>query len=85
MFNYELLQDCRVWRFTEGSDEMDVIDTTLRMGSREKLHPKHGYDEEVSGLTAPSLLSRLRVGDESVNISWDNYAAALTRKVLPEH
>ena len=26
---------------------MDVIDTTLRVGSREKLHPKHGYDEEV--------------------------------------
>jgi len=25
---------------------MDVIDTTLRVGSREKLHPKHGYDEE---------------------------------------
>lgn len=26
---------------------MDIIDTTLRVGSREKLHPKHGYDEEV--------------------------------------
>jgi len=26
---------------------MDVIDTTLRVGSREKLHPKHGYDEEL--------------------------------------
>ena len=28
---------------------MDIIDTTLRVGSREKLHPKHGYDEEVGG------------------------------------
>ena len=39
----------------KGSVKMDVIDTTLRMGSREKLHLKHGYDEEVNGLTAPSL------------------------------
>ena len=33
---------------------MDVIDTTLRLGmtsgSREKLNPKHGFDEEQVGL-----------------------------------
>ena len=32
---------------------MDVIDTTLRLGmastSREKLNPKHGFDEEQVG------------------------------------
>ena len=33
------------------SNNMDVIDTSLRVGamgtgSREKLHPKHGFDEE---------------------------------------
>ena len=34
--------------FGRGTNDMDVIDTTLRVGSREKLHPKHGYDEEVN-------------------------------------
>ena len=34
---------------------MDVIDTTLRVGSREKLHPKHGYDEEVGAQLAVAV------------------------------
>ena len=44
---------------------MDVIDTTLRMGSREKLHPKHGYDEEVSVCLYLAMLEII----ETLNIS----------------
>ena len=38
---------------------MDVIDTTLRVGSREKLHPKHGYDEEVGAHTQLAVAGKL--------------------------
>ena len=38
---------------------MDVIDTTLRVGSREKLHPKHGYDEEVGAHTQRAVAGKL--------------------------
>ena len=45
---------------------MDVIDTTLRLGmassSREKLNPKHGFDEEQVGLEA----------SENVSVSCEN-------------
>ena len=37
---------------------MDIIDTTLRVGSREKLHPKHGYDEEVCSV--PQMIKKTK-------------------------
>ena len=55
---------------------MDIIDTTLRVGSREKLHPKHGYDEEVCGgrhLIKFSYLIRQTLTNTSFNLSKNSF------------
>ena len=59
---------------------MDVIDTTLRVGSREKLHPKHGYDEEVGTqlAVAVKLHSEKLAVEKMCNIfCWHNPPATI--------